>query len=72
MNIAQDDGNDPFVVERGMSDLHITDLRGNRVRADEKNESICFFDAAHDLFEPVHSRWDGFPVHPDILLDGSK
>ncbi len=72
LNIAQNDGDDPFVVLCGPVDFHLTHFRGDGIRADHKNECVGFLDAAEDLFEPVHGRRDGLPVHPDVLVDGPE
>src|SRR6185436_19679533 len=67
-DIAHDERDQALAVLDGRVDLLPADFRLGRIRADEEEENIGFFDAFLDLPPPIHSGRDTFPVDPEIQV----
>ena len=70
LHILKNDWNQAFVVLQGFLDFLATDLRGNRVRAEDKHKGIGQLNAELNLLPPVNSDWIVFPINSDLSPSG--
>jgi len=70
-HIPAEDRDQALSRSRGMCDLPLADLQGDRIGADHEDEVVGSLDAGVDLAEPLGRSRNVFPVDPWIPVEGS-